>query len=356
MNGEPPLLDVSSLSTSFSTPRGLLRAVDGVSFSIRDGETLGIVGESGSGKSVLVRSVMGLLGRSATVDPASRASFAGRDLLALDPISATRFWGREMAMVFQDPLTSLNPVRRIGHQIAEPLRRHLRLGRAETRRRSLELLDMVGIPDPQRRLDEYPHQLSGGMRQRVTIAIAISCQPRLLIADEPTTALDVTVQKQILDLLADVQAELGMAMILITHDLGVVASYADRVAVMYAGRMVEVADTIPVFDRTAHPYTEALLGSIPRMDGHQGGRLDAISGRPPDMTDPPPGCSFAPRCRLAQPDCLETEPTLVPLGGLDHFHACHHPVGTDEGERARVRNREAGRTAAGLELHEGSSL
>ena len=353
MNGEPPLLNVSNLTTSFSTPRGSLRAVDGVSFSLAEGETLGIVGESGSGKSVLVRSVMGLLGRNATIGPASKVVFDDRDLLALDPLAATRFWGREMAMVFQDPLTSLNPVRRIGRQIAEPLRRHLKLGRAETRRRSEELLAMVGIPDPKRRLDEYPHQLSGGMRQRVTIAIAISCQPRLLIADEPTTALDVTVQKQILDLLADVQSELGMAMILITHDLGVVASYADRVAVMYAGRMVEVADTMGVFDRTAHPYTEALLGSIPSMDRPTGSRLDAIAGRPPDMTDRPPGCAFAPRCRLAQPDCLAIDPPLEPVGH-GHESACLHTVGSDDGEQARAHNLAAGHTATGLEVGEGA--
>jgi peptide/nickel transport system ATP-binding protein len=208
---------------------------------------------------------------------------------------------------------------------------------------------MVGITDPERRIDAYPHELSGGMRQRVTIAIAISCEPKLLIADEPTTALDVTVQKQILELLANLQREMGMGMILITHDLGVVASYADRIAVMYAGRIVEQGTTFEVFDSTTHPYTEALLESIPRMGGAPHTRLHAISGRPPDMTDPPAGCSFNPRCRLSRPDCLHEDPLLTPIEG-SHLHACLHPLGTAAGDAARAANSATGVTAAGLEL------
>jgi len=310
---------------------------------------MGIVGESGSGKSVLVRTVMQLLGRNAIVGPESRIRFEGKDLLKMDPAAASNFWGREMAMVFQDPLTSLNPVRRIGKQMAEPLRHHLGLSKTAARKRSLDLLEMVGITDPDRRLDEYPHQLSGGMRQRVTIAIAISCEPKLLIADEPTTALDVTVQKQILDLLARLQEELGMGMILITHDLGVVASYADRIAVMYAGRVVERGTTIEIFDSTTHPYTRALLDSIPRMGRPAHQRLHAISGSPPDMTSPPAGCAFNPRCRLAQPNCLVEDPARVSLGA-GHVHACLHPLGTPAGYQAGASNAAAGVTAAGLDV------
>ncbi len=319
------LLEVSHLSTTFETQRGPLRAVDDVSLQLGAGETLGIVGESGSGKSVLVRSIMNILGRRATISPESRVVFDGRDTRALRMSEARHFWGREIAMVFQDPMTSLNPVRKIGRQIVEPIRFHLGIDERSATERAVSLLDRVGIPEARRRLDEYPHQLSGGMRQRVTIAIAISCEPKLLVADEPTTALDVTVQKQILDLLAELQEELGMSMILITHDLGVVAAYADRIAVMYAGRIVERASAIELFEQTRHPYTEALLRSIPRIEHESHTVLNAIRGRPPDMTARPTGCSFAPRCEHARERCREDDPRLTD-DGRGHEYACFFPV------------------------------
>ena len=323
-----PVLEVSHLSTTFSTARGPLKAVDDVSLTLQRGETLGVVGESGSGKSVLVRSIMNILGSRAIVSPSSQVLFEGRNTRALTKAEARHFWGREIAMVFQDPMTSLNPVRKIGHQIVDPIRYHLGLDAKSATERAVELLDRVGIPAARRRLGEYPHQLSGGMRQRVTIAIAIACEPKLLIADEPTTALDVTVQKQILDLLAELQVDLGMSMVLITHDLGVVAGYADRIAVMYAGRVVERADAIGLFEETRHPYTEALLQSIPRIEYESHTLLHAIEGRPPDMVSPPPGCNFSPRCEYARTECRESEPMLVDVGNR-HEHACFFPVNSD---------------------------
>ena len=283
--GDAPLLQVKNLSTHFATPRGTLRAVDGVSFELRQGSTLGIVGESGSGKSVLVRTVMNLLPNNATV-PEGQVLYAGRDVRTLDAVESKHFWGTEMAMVFQDPMTSLNPVKRVGVQLTESIRFHLGLSNKAATARALDLLDQVGIPERKRRLTQYPHELSGGMRQRVIIAIALACEPKLLIADEPTTALDVTVQKQILDLLDSIQREQRMAMILITHDLGIVAGHADEVAVMYAGQIVERASTERLFRNVEHPYTEALLNSIPRIELPSHTRLDAIAGRPPDMVLP----------------------------------------------------------------------
>jgi peptide/nickel transport system ATP-binding protein len=328
------LLEVSHLSTSFVTPNGPVTVVDDVSLTLGRGETLGIVGESGSGKSVLVRTIMNILGRQAVISPETRVLFNGRDTRRLTRAESRHLWGREIAMVFQDPMTSLNPVRRIGRQIIEPIQYHLGLDRRAATERAVELLDRVGIPEARRRLDDYPHQLSGGMRQRVTIAIAISCEPKLLIADEPTTALDVTVQKQILDLLIELQTELGMSMILITHDLGVVAGYTDRIAVMYAGRMVERAEPIDLFEATRHPYTEALLQSIPRLEDPSHTKLHATPGRPPEPSAFPPGCRFAPRCRYVQPDCHEHQPDLL---GADSGHefACFHPLGTPAPERRR---------------------
>jgi peptide/nickel transport system ATP-binding protein len=258
------------------------------------------------------------------------------------------FWGTDLAMVFQDPMTSLNPVRRIGIQITESIRFHLGYSRSAARQRALELLTMVGIPEPTRRLEQYPHELSGGMRQRVTIAIALACHPKLLIADEPTTALDVTVQKQILDLLDRLQGELGMSMILITHDMGVVAGRARRTAVMYAGRIVEIAETATLFEQTRHPYSRALLDSIPRIERTSHQKLDAIAGRPPDMVGRRRGCAFAPRCPQAQQRCLEEDPPLSGSGG--HQWRCHYPVGTPEGAAALEANREAAVTAAGVQL------
>jgi peptide/nickel transport system ATP-binding protein len=346
---EEPLLVVEDLRTMFQTPRGLLRAVDGVSFTLGAGETLGIVGESGSGKSVLVRSIMNLLASNAVVPEGSTVRFDGRDVRKLSKPEAKHFWGTEMAMVFQDPMTSLNPVKRIGTQLTESLRYHLGLSRKAAVDRAIDLMDQVKIPEPRRRLEQYPHELSGGMRQRVTIAIALACEPRLLIADEPTTALDVTVQKQILDLLAGLQEERDMAMILITHDLGVVAGQAERVAVMYAGQLVEVADTDELFTRVRHPYTEALLDSIPKIERPSHTKLDAISGRPPDMIDMAPGCRFAPRCRYAVDACLEGDPELRETAP-GHLTRCFVPVGTAEGRTALAGNLEAGTTAAGLDL------
>jgi len=319
-----PLLAVEDLHTHFDTPRGRVRAVDGVSFSLDRGQTLGIVGESGCGKSVLSRTIMSLLPSTARVPQASRVIFDGRDLRRLPERQLRRVRGRHMAMIFQDPMTSLNPVMTCGAQVIETLTYHMGLSRRAARDRSVELLTAVGIPEPARRVDHYPHQLSGGMRQRVAIAIALSCEPALLIADEPTTALDVTVQAEILDLLARQQRERRMALILITHDLGVVAGHTDAVAVMYAGRIVERAATTALFARTRMPYTEALLRSIPRLQDPPHTPLQTIAGRPPDLIDPPPGCSFAPRCRYAADDCRRAMPALT---GEDHAFACWHPVG-----------------------------
>jgi peptide/nickel transport system ATP-binding protein len=342
-----PLLDVRNLKTYFDTPRGIVKAVDDVSFSVHPGRSLGIVGESGSGKTVLSRSVMNLLPKRATIPAGGEILFAGRDLRTLSSNEMRSHWGAKMAMIFQDPMTSLNPVVKIGRQLTEGLRAHLDLGRAEAQTRAVELLREVGIPAPERRIDEYPHQLSGGMRQRVTIAIALACGPSLLLADEPTTALDVTVQAQILDLLAREQRDRSMSMILVTHDLGVVANRTDDIAVMYAGQIVEKAPTPALFSRMRHPYTEALMRSIPRIHNPSHTRLDAIPGRPPDLVHLPRGCRFAARCRNAQPRCLEENPPLIAAEGSDHQFRCFFPVGTPAGHEARERNERDGRTAAG---------
>jgi peptide/nickel transport system ATP-binding protein len=346
--GTAPLLEVHHVTTTFATSRGMLTAVDDVSLSLRAGETLGIVGESGSGKSVLVRTIMNILAPSASVR--GEVLFEGQDVRSLSKEARRHFWGPKIAMIFQDPMTSLNPVRKIGRQITDPLRYHLGLSAKAADTRALELLDQVGIPEPRRRFGQYPHELSGGMRQRVGIAIALSCEPALLVADEPTTALDVTVQKQILDLLASLQRDLHMAMILITHDLGVVAGRAGRIAVMYAGRIVELADAESLFLSMRHPYTAALLNSIPRVELPSHTQLEAISGRPPDMVVPPPGCRFAPRCRHAQERCLAEQPPSVAGPGQEHRFECFFPVGTAPGDEAAERNRREGRTPAGLDL------
>jgi peptide/nickel transport system ATP-binding protein len=342
------LLDVDDLRTWFRTDRGTVHAVDGVSLTVGRPQTLGIVGESGSGKSVLARSIMGLLPPRTTLRPSGRITFEGRDLLALSTRQRRRLWGTEIAMVFQNPMTALNPVVRIGRQITECLPH---LGGSAAKQRAVELLRSVGIPAPERRISEYPHQLSGGMRQRVTIAMALARDPKLLIADEPTTALDVTVQAQILDLLERQRQERSMSMIIITHDLGVVAGRTDTIAVMYAGKVVERAPTRTLFAHTRMPYTEALLKAIPRIGDPPHTRLDAIGGRPPDLVDPGPGCRFRVRCRYAQPKCAVEEPPLRPAEQPGHEYACWFPVGTPEGAQALARNGAeiAGRSAIAVE-------
>ncbi|MGI8793679.1 MAG: ABC transporter ATP-binding protein [Acidimicrobiales bacterium] len=336
------LLEVKDLRTWFRTPRGIVRAVDGVDLSLERGKTLGIVGESGSGKTVLSRSIMRLLPKSTTLHPTGSVSFDGRDILALKPKQMQDIWGMEMAMVFQDPMTSLNPVVKIGRQITESLRHHLDVSRSDAKETAVALLTSVGIPEPIRRLNQYPHELSGGMRQRVTIAIALACGPKLLMADEPTTALDVTVQAQILDLLQKQQRERFMGMILVTHDLGVVAGRADEIAVMYAGQIVERAPAYELFTEMKMPYTEALLRSIPRVSNRSHTRLDAIGGRPPDLVNLPKGCRFAARCAYVQDKCREELPPLRPATSPGHEYRCWFPVGTPEGDAALKRNLESG--------------
>jgi len=339
-----PLLVVDDLHVSFPTDRGLVRAVDGVSFTLEQGRTLGVVGESGSGKTVLSRAVMGLLPEGTPQSGSVR--FEGRDLTTMSREDKGKVWGAQIAMVFQDPMTSLNPVVKIGRQLTEGLRHHLHVDKKEAAVTAVALLRSVGIPEPERRLHQYPFELSGGMRQRVTIAIAIACGPKLLLADEPTTALDVTVQAQILNLLQDKQRERFMAMILVTHDLGVVAGRTDHIAVMYAGKIVETAPTTELFSRVRMPYTEALLKSIPKTSDPSHTRLSAIAGRPPDLADLPAGCRFAPRCPYAQERCRVEEPPLTPDAGGLHAWACWYPVGTPEGSDALARNASAARQSA----------
>lgn len=324
--GERPLLAVEDLRTYFLTTSSPVRSVDGVSFELNAGSTLGVVGESGSGKSVLCRSIMGLLPRQG-VDRGGRVLFKGSDTSNFSEAQHRALWGKEMSMVFQDPMTSLNPVMIIGKQITESLRLNLRLSKAESRKTAIDLLSSVGIPEPARRFGEFPHQLSGGMRQRVTIAIALACQPSLLFADEPTTALDVTVQAQILDLLGAEQQERHMGMILVSHDLGVVAGRTDEVAVMYAGKIVEKAPTTRLFSAMRMPYTEALFNSMPRLEHDSHRRLTAIEGRPPSLANLSKGCSFAPRCPYVQERCLEEEPQLkTDKKHPGHSFACWYPV------------------------------
>jgi peptide/nickel transport system ATP-binding protein len=317
------LLEVTNLDVRFDTPDGEVWAVRDVSFGLDAGETLGIVGESGSGKSVSTQAVAGLL-RGARIQ--GESIFEGSDLLALPQDKLRSIRGSRIGMIFQDPLSSLHPYYRVGWQIVEQIRAHEQVGRATARRRAIDLLRMVGIPQPERRIDDYPHQFSGGMRQRAMIAMAVSLNPRLLIADEPTTALDVTVQAQVLAVMKRIQQEFGTAIIMITHDLGVVAEIADRVCVMYAGRIVEQADLYDAFRAHHHPYTEGLLRSIP-SEATVGRQLQAIAGQPPSMLDLPQGCSFAPRCEHAMPVCSNERPELDDvLGGRGHRSACWLPA------------------------------
>ena len=304
-----PILSVRGLVTELRTQDGRFNAVDGVSFDLHPGEVLGIVGESGCGKSMTALSILGLVPRPPGRIVAGEVSFEGRDLLRLPERELQRVRGAAISMIFQEPMTSLNPVFTVGEQILETLCQHERIGRRAARDRAVELLAKVGIPSPAERLEAYPHELSGGMRQRVMIAIALACNPKVLLADEPTTALDVTIQAQILDLLERLQAELGMAVVIITHDLGIVAEFAHRVLVMYAGRVVEEGPVEAIFERPAHPYTRGLLASLPDLEG-EGGRLLAIPGAVPQLHELEPGCRFAPRCTLAEPTCRAAAPPL----------------------------------------------
>ncbi len=314
------LLQVKDLRTSFLTAGGVVRAVDGVSWDIEEGETVALVGESGCGKSVSALSVMRLVAQPAGRIDGGQILFKGRDLLKLSEAEMEQVRGREIAMVFQEPMTSLNPVLTIGRQLTEGIEIHLKMKPAEARARAVELLGMVGIADPERRLAQYPHHFSGGMRQRLMIAMALACNPSLILADEPTTALDVTIQAQILQLMRDLAERLGVAMLIITHNLGVVARYAHRVNVMYAGRIIEQASAHELYRNPRHPYTLGLLRSVPRLDEPRRARLDPIEGQPPDLTRLPPGCAFAPRCGYRSDRCDE-RPALRPVGSA-HASAC----------------------------------
>jgi peptide/nickel transport system ATP-binding protein len=317
-----PLLEVRDLSVRFDTDEGTVHAVDGMSLELASGQVLGIVGESGCGKSVTALSVLGLLPKTATVTGSIR--FEGAELLGAPQSRLRKIRGRQISFVFQEPMTSLNPFLRIGNQIEEVLREHLSLSRTAAKERVVELLDLVHIPDPSRRIDEYPHQLSGGMRQRVVIAMALACDPKILIADEPTTALDVTIQAGILDLLRELRARLGTAIVLITHNLGVVADLADRVVVMYAGRKAEEAAVGELFAHPQHPYTIGLLGAVPRAGAARNGRLQEIPGRVPSLAEPPGHCAFADRCPRADEQSWSSVPELR-LVRPDHVVACFHP-------------------------------
>jgi oligopeptide transport system ATP-binding protein len=330
-----PLLEVRNLRTEFVTQEGIVHAVNGISYTLHEGEALGIVGESGCGKSVSALSLMRLVPSPPGRIVSGEVLFEGRDLLKLKDEEMRRIRGNKIAMIFQDPMTSLNPVLTIGRQISEALELHKGLDRRAARKRTIELLEMVGIPSARTRVDDYPHQFSGGMRQRVMIAMAISCEPRLLIADEPTTALDVTIQAQILDLINRLRRELGMALILITHDLGVVAGVCDRIAVMYAGYIVEEASAEDLFSDPRHPYTLGLLRSVPRIDQPRRERLIPIEGFPPDLIYLPQGCPFVPRCAYAVERCELENPALRPVAP-GHRVACWVEVrrGTTNGERA----------------------
>jgi oligopeptide transport system ATP-binding protein len=333
-----PLLSVRDLSTHFFTRDGVVHAVDGVSFEVEKGRVLGIVGESGCGKTVTALSIMGLIPKPPARIVGGEVLFNGRDLSKLSERELEDVRGSQIAMIFQDPMTSLNPTLTIGTQITETIRRHFGSSKAAARSKAVALLEEVRIPNARARLDDYPHRLSGGMRQRVMIAIALSCEPELLIADEPTTALDVTVQAQVLDLLEELQESHGTAMILITHDMGVVAEAAHDVVVMYAGQIVEQAPVLELFDHPEHPYTEALLGALPQIEGEgiRRRRLTAIPGRPPDLVDPPETCRFAPRCKYAGGDSCTTHMPELREIRPGHLVRSEHPASERAGSREQV--------------------
>ena len=320
-----PLFEIENLEITFDTARGPLKAVRGVSLVINKGESIGIVGESGSGKTVMSRASMGLL-RGRRVKRTGSVKLDGQELLTLSNEDIRGLWGTKMAMIFQDPMTALNPVRKIGSQFNESLVKRLGMSKEDANKRTLELLALVRMPEPEKVISKFPHQLSGGMRQRVMIAMAIACNPSLLFADEPTTALDVTVQAQVLELLADLREKLDMAMVIVTHDLGVVAGYTDRIAVMYGGEIVELATTPDLFANTKMPYTQALMESIPRLDRKVGDRLPAIGGTPPDPTLERTSCGFADRCKFATDKCRTQHPDLVDAGN-GHMYRCFFPLG-----------------------------
>ncbi|NUT23451.1 MAG: ABC transporter ATP-binding protein [Hamadaea sp.] len=315
------LLEVDNLFIEFHTRDGVSKVINGVSYHLNAGETLAVLGESGSGKSVTAQAIMGILDMPPGKITRGRILYRGRDLLTMSKEERRKVRGEEIAMVFQDALSSLNPVFTVGNQISETLRKRKGMSKADAMKRAVELMDQVKIPGAKERVKDYPHQFSGGMRQRVMIAMSLAMDPKVLIADEPTTALDVTVQAQIMDLLAELRRDLNMAMILITHDLGVVADVADRIAVMYAGRIVEHADVHALYKNPAHPYTKGLLESIPRLDA-KGTELATIKGLPPNLLRPPTGCAFHPRCKYAQDICVTTTPPLLDLGG-GRTSACH---------------------------------
>jgi oligopeptide/dipeptide ABC transporter ATP-binding protein len=315
------LLEIDNLQTHFFTSAGTVKAVDGVSYTVEQGETVAVVGESGSGKSVTAMSIMRLIPWPPGKIVGGSINFDGKDLLALTEDEMRDIRGRDIGMIFQEPMTSLNPVLTIGLQLTEPMIAHLNMSEQDAMAKAAKLLDMVGISEPERRLSQYPHHLSGGMRQRVVIAMALACDPKLIIADEPTTALDVTIQAQILELMKNLTRDLGVAMIIITHNLGVVARYADRVNVMYAGRIIESGTATEIYHKPRHPYTLALLKSVPRMDRQRSEKLDPVDGQPPDLTKLDQGCSFRPRCRFTTDECAKSFPALEEVGP-GHTSAC----------------------------------
>jgi oligopeptide transport system ATP-binding protein len=349
------LLDVQDLKTYFKTKGGYVHAVDGVSFAIRPGEKVAIVGESGCGKSVTALSIMRLVAQPPGEYTGGRILFNDQDLLDMPESGMRKIRGGQIGMIFQDPMACLNPTMTVGKQIAESLRIHLKLSAGEARKRALSLLEQVGIPAAAQRIDSFPHQFSGGMRQRVMIAIALACNPKLLIADEPTTALDVTVQAQILELISSVCAEFNAALIIITHDLGVVAGVADRVVVMYAGKVIEEGPTADLFENPRHPYTIGLLNSVPRLDDDRHSELRTIEGAPPDLLNPPTGCPFMPRCFFARNVCREMPPLDPVSGNIAHRKACWVDV-TDPKDQAYAERRiQARRKAQEAALQAASS-
>jgi peptide/nickel transport system ATP-binding protein len=343
-------LHADDVSVRFTTAKGTITAVDGASFSLAQGEGLGVVGETGSGKTILTRRVMGLVGPGRNTVLSGKVTMDGTELTRLSPKQLREYWGKEIAVILQDPMTSLNPVRRVGSQLMESVRYGNRLSRNEARKRAIELFRSVGLPDAERQLRRFPHELSGGMRQRVAIAIALASEPRVLLADEPTTALDVTVAARILDLLRTKQREAGMTMILVSHDLRAVRGRTDRAIVMYAGQIVESAATSALFADPKVPYSRALLDSVPPRSGPNHLRLQAVPGKPPDPINPPRGCRFSPRCPYAQEKCVAEAPPLMATKEGDRLYRCWFPLGTPEGEKARKINLERGRTATGLPL------